>query len=549
MKYVKRGLGYGRVSTKGQLEDDYGKRKNDASPEAQKTRCEHHLVNLSNTAGVKYELIEFLKDEGFSGKNTNRPAYQKMFDMTSKRQIDFIIAAELPRLSRSVQDLLDLVSHCKKNGVDLIILDLNLDTSTAIGKMMLVMLSAISEFERNVTSHRVKENAMARLLKDGKINGSSEILGLAKDPDRRGHFLRDEKGLATAEQILRLYLKHPSRKKVLELSIAAGLEGTMGKELTARMIDIILQNVPLRYRGVWRINPGNKDVDQDTLSGPEQYKLIPLPHGQLLNSKLLDDVEAKIVSQKINRKVSGSEEYIYLITSMLEYEDGSKFFGACAKNREYRYYVNNTQKLRIRCDEIHPVILRWVKNLVTNHEQFEKLVKDAILRRQSEIPKIDSHVSAKQKELKALGDSEEDLKKQLLDPVLRAKPEFFSWLDGQISEMTKKKELLLQEINSLERVKTEVQRKVGLDDIKATAKEFADRFKSLTGTEQRILIQKIIKKIRVHKDNRLEIVVNCTPVWGRSGVTTWRNKSTDQEENGGVNGTRTRGLPRDRRTL
>jgi hypothetical protein len=52
-----------------------------------------------------------------------------------------------------------------------------------------------------------------------------------------------------------------------------------------------------------------------------------------------------------------------------------------------------------------------------------------------------------------------------------------------------------------------------------------DRFDTLTGTEQRDMIEKVIKKIVVHQDNRLEIVVFGTP---RGGVT-GRNKSTERE--------------------
>ncbi len=89
-------------------------------------------------------------------------------------------STELSRLSRNVGDFLDLVSHCEKNKVDIIVIGLQLDTSTPIGRVLVIILVALAQFEREMTSMRVKENALSRLLKDGKINGSAEILGLIK---------------------------------------------------------------------------------------------------------------------------------------------------------------------------------------------------------------------------------------------------------------------------------------------------------------------------------------------------------------------------------
>ena len=191
-KKVKRGISYGRVSTYDQAFNIDGNRREDASPEAQRSRCLDHVRFLNSKGKGDYQILEHISDEGFSGKNTNRPGYQKMLDLVSSNIIDFIVASELSRISRSVIDFLELVAHCEAHDVDLVIIGLDLDTSSPIGRVMVIILVALAQFEREMTSQRVKENALNRLLKDGKINGAAEILGLGRDPERTGHFLVNE---------------------------------------------------------------------------------------------------------------------------------------------------------------------------------------------------------------------------------------------------------------------------------------------------------------------------------------------------------------------
>ncbi len=200
-KKTKRGISYGRVSTFDQAFNKDGNRREDASPEAQRSRCSDHVRFLSSKNKGDYQILEHISDEGFSGKNTKRPGYQKMWDLVSSNIIDFIVASELSRISRSVIDFLELVAHCEANQVDLVIIGLDLDTSSPIGRVMVIILVALAQFEREMTSQRVKENGLNRLLKDGKINGAAEILGLSRDPERAGHFLVNEEELLKVEQI------------------------------------------------------------------------------------------------------------------------------------------------------------------------------------------------------------------------------------------------------------------------------------------------------------------------------------------------------------
>ena len=200
-KNTKLGLSYGRVSTFDQAFNRDGSRRDDASPEAQRSRCCDHIGFINSRKQTQYKILEHISDEGFSGKNTNRPGYQKMWDLIASNTIDFVVTTELSRISRSVLDFLELVSHCETHEVDLVIIGLDLDTSSPIGRVMVIILVALAQFEREMTSQRVKENALNRLLKDGKINGAAEILGLDRDPNNTGHFLINPDELIKVERL------------------------------------------------------------------------------------------------------------------------------------------------------------------------------------------------------------------------------------------------------------------------------------------------------------------------------------------------------------
>jgi DNA invertase Pin-like site-specific DNA recombinase len=404
------GLSYGRVSTDAQYLNQDGTRKDDSSPEAQRARCLKHLTVLENKKSKKCKIIEHISDEGFSGKNVNRPGYQKMWDLVSSSSINFIIAPELSRLNRSVVDFLEFISHCESHEVEVHVIGLDLDTSSPMGRVIVIVLMALAQFEREMTGLRVKENALARLLGDGKINGSAEILGLDKDPDRKGHFGRNEDELKVVEKLLKLFLKFSSKKKLLGAAQDMGLKGKKGKELTRHILDTVLRNVRWRYRGLWYVNLENQHVDPELLPEPERFLEVELPHGSLIDIKLLDAVEEKLADTHKKNKQSGSDNFIYLLSHVLYYEDGTKFSGQAGKGRAYRYYFNKENNIRIRHDEIDKIVVKDIRQYFLDQKQFSVMVENAVKLRQAELPKIDQHIRNLTKQLERLEQASLDLR-------------------------------------------------------------------------------------------------------------------------------------------
>ena len=100
---------------------------------------------------LERQLEEFRKlnidkvfSEKISGKNTERQELQKMLDYA--RENDELYVVDFSRLSRSVSDLLSILTRMEEKGVRVISLKENFDTSTPTGKLMVTMIGAINEF-------------------------------------------------------------------------------------------------------------------------------------------------------------------------------------------------------------------------------------------------------------------------------------------------------------------------------------------------------------------------------------------------------------------
>lgn len=106
--------------------------------------------------------------EKVSGKDTNRPQLKQMLDYV--REDDTIFIHDFSRLARSTKDLLEIIEYLSNKKVHLVSNKENLDTTTPTGKLMLTMIAAINEFERQNLLERQKEG-IAIAKKQGKFKG------------------------------------------------------------------------------------------------------------------------------------------------------------------------------------------------------------------------------------------------------------------------------------------------------------------------------------------------------------------------------------------
>ena len=106
--------------------------------------------------------------EKVSGKDTNRPKLQELLDFV--REGDTVYIHDFSRLARSTKDLLEILEELTAKGVTLISNKENLDTGTATGKLMLTVIAAINEFERQNLLERQKEG-IEIAKREGKFTG------------------------------------------------------------------------------------------------------------------------------------------------------------------------------------------------------------------------------------------------------------------------------------------------------------------------------------------------------------------------------------------
>lgn len=141
---MKKVIGYARVST---TEQDAG--------------LQDQVVKLTAVCD------EVVKEKASAvGK---REVFETLLSATLRRE-DELVVTTLSRLARSTADLLAIVDTLEKKGVTLRILDLNLDTGTAQGRMMLTMIGALAQFERELMLERQKIG-IAKAKEEGKYKG------------------------------------------------------------------------------------------------------------------------------------------------------------------------------------------------------------------------------------------------------------------------------------------------------------------------------------------------------------------------------------------
>lgn len=110
--------------------------------------------------------------EKASGKDTNRPQLQLMLDYI--REDDVVYVTEFSRLGRTTADLLGIVNKIESTGAKFVSLKENFDTTTPAGRLMLTMLAAISQFEREMILERQREG-IAIAKREGKYKGRKAI--------------------------------------------------------------------------------------------------------------------------------------------------------------------------------------------------------------------------------------------------------------------------------------------------------------------------------------------------------------------------------------
>ena len=151
-------IGYVRVST-----DKQADRGVSLDAQSEKIRAMAVVHNA--------ELLDTIVDGGESAKSLQRPGMERLLAMVDGRRVQAVIVAKLDRLTRSVKDLCDLLERFERRGVALISVAESLDTSSAAGRLVLNIMTAVSQWEREAIGERTRD-AMSHKRTNGERVGN-----------------------------------------------------------------------------------------------------------------------------------------------------------------------------------------------------------------------------------------------------------------------------------------------------------------------------------------------------------------------------------------
>src|ERR1700682_3034487 len=151
-------IGYARVST-----DKQADRGVSLDAQTEKIRA----MALVHDA----ELIDIIVEAGESAKSLNRRGMQRLLTLVESGEVHTVIVAKLDRLTRSVKDLCELLERFERRTVALISVAESLDTGSAAGRLVINILSAVSQWEREAIGERTRD-ALGHKRRNGERVGN-----------------------------------------------------------------------------------------------------------------------------------------------------------------------------------------------------------------------------------------------------------------------------------------------------------------------------------------------------------------------------------------
>src|SRR5690606_8389804 len=91
----------------------------------------------NETSGIPWEIVEIYREEGVSGKDLDRPAYQRLVQDITDGRVNTVLIVKLDRITRSLQDFFTLTQFFEEHDVELISLNDKIETKSAFGRAML----------------------------------------------------------------------------------------------------------------------------------------------------------------------------------------------------------------------------------------------------------------------------------------------------------------------------------------------------------------------------------------------------------------------------
>ena len=282
---------YRRVSTEDQVKEGF-------SLEAQRMR----LTAFAESQG--WTIVDDYVDEGFSAKNTDRPAMQRLIAHIKQEKFDVVLVYRLDRFVRSVTDLHELLKLMDLHKVAFKSSTEVFDTSSATGRMFITIIGTLAQWERETIGERVFESTMKKVETGGRP-GTHRPFGYAYD---NGKLVINEE---EAKWVAWLFDKAPAigpdtlAKQLNQM----GVLSRAGKQWIGKSVKYILTN-PL-YKGIVRWNyrkiqqDGKRVYTDEVVESPiDQEDFVPL-----ISEKQFDLIQKILESRSVHYGNSAKIQY------------------------------------------------------------------------------------------------------------------------------------------------------------------------------------------------------------------------------------------------
>src|SRR4051794_1714574 len=312
---------YTRVSTEHGLDQEFN------SLDAQYDAASAYIKSQAHAG---WTLIRSRYDDGgYSGGSTDRPDLQRLLEDIRARKIDVIIVYKVDRLTRSLADFAKLVELFDAHGVSFVSVTQQFNTTTSMGRLTLNVLLSFAQFEREVTSERIRDKIAASKRKGLWVGGPLPL----------GYHMKDDKIAVVEDEAERVRLIY---RRYLELGGVNALVRDL-RERNIRTKSRLLATgatrggIPFGRGSLFYLLRNRFYV------GEVKYKDEILPGAQpaIMDRALFDAVQQKLTDQWTSRSTTRNASD-QLLTGLLFDDAGHRMVPTHATKSgvRYRYYVS-----------------------------------------------------------------------------------------------------------------------------------------------------------------------------------------------------------------
>lgn len=219
-------------------------RDNSDSVSVQIQLCKDYANVIFKDKDIDFKVYD--KDEGFSGKNMNRPSFQELMADVKNGLLDVVMVYKLDRISRNVQEFSAMYDIFQQHDVSFVSVKESFDTTTPMGRTVMYILAAFAQLERENTSERVSDNMQA-LGVSGKWTGGKLPSGMTSVRRQVGekehsYLLVDEDTIWLVKLLYGLISQGYSITKIERYCRDHEIKSQSGKFLSTSQIHNIITN-------------------------------------------------------------------------------------------------------------------------------------------------------------------------------------------------------------------------------------------------------------------------------------------------------------------